>query len=140
MKDGIGEMTMSDYPEVAALWEEVGTWPHAGENRAWFEAALRRNPTCALVWREQGRVIGTVIGAWDGLRGSIYHLAVAESRRGRGIGTALLEAAEARLRELGVGQINLMVYEENAAAHAFYLARGYQHSPVKVVRKRLSSP
>jgi len=140
MENGIDQMRVSDYDEVAALWEEVGMWPHAKEDRAWLAAALERNPTCALVWREQGRVIGTVIGAWDGLRGWIYHLAVTGPRRGRGIGTALLEAAEARLKELGVGQINLMVYEENAAAHAFYLARGYQRSPAKVVRKRLSLP
>jgi ribosomal protein S18 acetylase RimI-like enzyme len=136
MKNGIDEMTMSDYDAVAALWEEVGMWPHAGEDRAWFAAALRRNPSWALVWRDRGRVIGTVIGAWDGLRGWIYHLAVTESRRTEGIGGALLQAAENRLRDAGVRQINLMVYHENGAAEAFYLRRGYEHTPVKVIRKR----
>jgi ribosomal protein S18 acetylase RimI-like enzyme len=136
MKNGIDEMTMSDYDAVAALWEEVGMWPHVGEDRAWLAAALERNPSCALVWRHRGRVIGTVIGAWDGLRGWIYHLAVTGSRRGEGIGGALLQAAEFRLREAGVRQINLMVYHANGTAEAFYLRRGYEHSPVKVVRKR----
>jgi ribosomal protein S18 acetylase RimI-like enzyme len=136
MKNGIDEMTMSDYDAVASLWQEVGMWPHAGEDRAWLAAALDRNPSCALVWRRRGRVIGTVIGAWDGLRGWIYHLAVTGSRRREGIGTALLQAAESRLRDAGVRQINLMVYDENGAAEAFYLRRGYEHSPVRVVRKR----
>jgi ribosomal protein S18 acetylase RimI-like enzyme len=138
MGNGIDEMTISDYGDVAALWEEVGMWPHAGEDRAWFAAALERNPTCVLVWRDQGRVIGTVIGAWDGLRGWLYHLAVTEAHRGRGIGTALLQAAEARLKEVGVRQINIMVYDEDPQARAFYLARGYEHSPVQVVRKRFA--
>ncbi len=136
MKNGIDTMTTADLDEVSALWEEVGMWPHEGEDRAWLTAALARNPGSALVCRHEGRVIGTVIGAWDGLRGWIYHLAVTESRRREGIGAALLQAAESRLRDAGVRQINLMVYEENGTAEAFYLRRGYEHSPVKVVRKR----
>jgi ribosomal protein S18 acetylase RimI-like enzyme len=136
MADDLDEMTAKDYEQVAALWEEVGMWPHVGEDRAWFEAAIGRNPGCALVWREEGRVVGTVVGAWDGMRGWIYHLAVTESRRSRGIGSALLTAAEQRLRGLGVRQINIMVYEENADAEGLYLRRGYERSPVKVVRKR----
>lgn len=106
MRDGLAGMTASDYEQVAALWQEVGMWPHVGEDRAWFEGALARNPGCAFVWREGGRVIGTVVGAWDGLRGWIYHLAVSEPHRRRGLASALLAAAEARLRELGVQQIS----------------------------------
>jgi len=136
MTDGVDEMTAWDYEQVAALWEEVGMWPHVGEDRIWFEGALARNPGCCLVWRDAGRVVGTVIGAWDGLRGWIYHLAVTEPERGQGIGTALLAAAEERLRRLGVKQINLMIYEEAPDLEGMYYARGYERSPVKVVRKR----
>ena len=44
MTDGVDEMTAWDYEQVAALWEEVGMWPHVGEDRIWFEGALARNP------------------------------------------------------------------------------------------------
>ena len=138
MVDGIDMMSMADYHEVAELWTEVGMWPHVGEDWNWFAGMLARNPNCALVWREEGRVIGTVVGAWDGLRGWIYHLAVTESTRGRGIGGALLAAAESRLQAMGVKQINLMVYEQNGKAGAFYARNGYERSPVKVLRKRFS--
>ncbi len=137
--NGIGVMTMADFDAVAALWEEAGMWPHVGEDREWLRSALERNPGCTLVWREEGQVIGTVVGAWDGLRGWVYHLAVTEAARGRGIGSALLEAVEARLWQRGVKQINIMVYEENAEAEAFYLRRGYERSPVRTVRKRSES-
>ena len=136
MDAGIEEMTSRDYEQVAALWEEVEMWPHVGEDRLWFERALARNPGCALVWREEGRVIGTVVGAWDGLRGWIYHLAVTPCRQGRGIGTQLLAAVEERLRACGVQQINLMVYEKNERAEALYLRAGYESSPVKMLRNR----
>jgi len=136
MGESVDEMVPGDYGQVAALWEEVGMWPHVGEDQAWLEGAIARNPGCALVFRQEGRVVGTVVGAWDGMRGWIYHLAVTESHRNRGIGNTLLEAAEQRLREVGVRQINIMVYEDNAYAEGWYLGRGYERSPVKVVRKR----
>jgi ribosomal protein S18 acetylase RimI-like enzyme len=139
MDDAIDVMTFEDYDQVAALWEEVEMWPHVGEDREWFEGALARNPTSSLVWREEGRVIGTVMGAWDGLRGWIYHLAVTKSHRGRGIGSALLTAAEERLRQVGAGQINLAVYEQNGKAQALYLRCGYELIGVKVMRKRFCS-
>jgi len=136
MHADIHEMTSADFEAVTSIWEEVELWPHTGEDRAWFEAALARNPGCALVYRQGAEVIGTVVGAWDGLRGWIYHLALRPKYQNQGIGSALLAAAEARLRELGVRQINLMVYEENGFAESLYLRRGYEHSPVKVLRKR----
>jgi ribosomal protein S18 acetylase RimI-like enzyme len=136
MTDGLDAMTVEDYDGVAAVWEAVGMWPHVGEDRRWFERALARNPGCGFVWREGGRTVGTVIAGWDGFRGSIFHLAVLEEFRGRGLGSALLAAAEEKLRSLGVFQINLMVYEENGFAESLYYRRGYERSPVKVVRKR----
>ncbi len=132
------EMASRDYEQVAALWEEVEMWPHVGEDRLWFERALARNPGCAVVWREDGRITGTAVGAWDGLRGWIYHLAVTPRRQGCGIGSALLAAAEERLHARGVQQINLMVYEQNGRAEALYLRAGYEHSPVKTLRKRFA--
>jgi ribosomal protein S18 acetylase RimI-like enzyme len=131
-------MRPADVGAVTALWEQAGMWPHVGEDQGWLKRAVERNAGCALVWREEGRVVGTVIGAWDGLRGWIYRLVVAEEHQGGGIGTSLLRAAEARLRTMGVKQINLMVYEESPAAEAFYARRGYERSPVKVMRKRSS--
>jgi len=138
MTDPIDLMSPADYDQVAALWEEAEFWPHVGEDRTWFERALARNPGCAFVWREGGRIIGTVVGAWDGLRGWIYHLAVAKAHRNRGIGSKLLAAAEQKLWDMGVRQINLMVYEENPYAEALYRRRGYETSPVKVLRKRFA--
>ena len=136
MEGVIDEMTPHDYEQVAALWEEVGMWPHVAEDRIWYENALTRNPGCALVWRDAGKILGTAVGAWDGLRGWIYHLAVTQSHQGEGIGSALLAAAEERLHARGVRQINLMVYEENPRAEALYLRSGYERSPVKTLRKR----
>ncbi len=78
------------------------------------------------------------MAAWDGMRGWIYRLGVRPGHQGKGLGSALLAAAEARLRAQGVKQINLMVYEENTRAEALYLRSGYERSPVKTLRKRFT--
>ncbi|MCJ7749577.1 MAG: GNAT family N-acetyltransferase [Armatimonadetes bacterium] len=139
MKDGLDTMTLEDFDGVSAVWEQVEMWPHIGEDRAWYEAALARNPGCGFVWRDAGRIVGAVIAGWDGFRGSIFHLAVLETHRNRGLGSALLAAAEQKLKEMGVFQLNIMVYEENGFAESLYYRRGYERSPVKVLRKRFSA-
>jgi ribosomal protein S18 acetylase RimI-like enzyme len=99
---------------------------------------LLRNPEGGYVCRKDGQIIGTVLAGWDGFRGSIFHLAVLEAYRGLGIGSRLLQTAESYLKDLGVFQINLMVREGNDLAESLYYRRGYERSPVKVLRKRFS--
>jgi ribosomal protein S18 acetylase RimI-like enzyme len=137
--DGICELNMADFRAIAALWREAKMWPHVGENRAWLEAALARNPGLFLVYKEKGRVIGTALSAWDGLRGWVYRLAVKKQHRGRGIGTRLLAEVEKRLRAAGARQVNLMVWAGNGQARDFYLQRGYERSSALVLRKRFGS-
>jgi ribosomal protein S18 acetylase RimI-like enzyme len=136
MQGVIDEMTVEDFAQVAAVWEEVEMWPHFGEDRAWYERALARNPGCALVYRENGKILGTAMGAWDGLRAWVYHLAVVKERQNEGLGRALLTAVEARLWQLGAHQINLAVYDRNPRAEALYLRSGYEAAEAKVLRKR----
>lgn len=137
--DGICELGTADFRAITALWREAKMWPHRGEDRAWLEAAVARNPGLFLAYKENGRVIGTALGAWDGLRGWVYRLAVKKEYRGRGIGTRLLREVEKRLRAAGVRQVNLMVYDKNHQAMSFYSDRGYDMSRALVMRKRLRS-
>ena len=60
-----------------------------------------------------------------------------ELHRRRGIATALVEAAENRLRERGCVKINLQVRSSNAAAVAFYTRLGYAIEERVSMGKRL---
>ena len=53
-------------------------------------------------------------------------MAVKPERRGAGIGTALLAAAEDEARRCGLPYMALMVTEENAVARRLYERAGYQ--------------
>jgi ribosomal protein S18 acetylase RimI-like enzyme len=55
----------------------------------------------------------------------VAYTAVEPSARGRGVGRALMEAAEAAARAAGLTYISLMVTEENRAARALYDRTGF---------------
>ncbi|CDO05710.1 GNAT family N-acetyltransferase [Mycolicibacterium cosmeticum] len=54
----------------------------------------------------------------------VQTLAVAPAERGHGIGTRLLDAVDARLAELGIGDVFIAVLTGNADAQRFYERRG----------------
>ena len=55
----------------------------------------------------------------------IDQIAVLESHRGRGCGKALLGAARALARELGVDAIDLEVWDFNERARRFFIGQGF---------------
>lgn len=66
----------------------------------------------------------------------VAYMAVEPQRQRSGVGTALLEAAEARAIERGLPYIALMVTEDNVAAQALY-ASGYYVTERRLLSKRL---
>lgn len=80
-----------------------------------------------LVWvaEADGEIVGVVAAGYDGVRGWIYHLAVDEAHRRRGIATALMRAAETELARRGCPKINLQVMGDNSSVVALYERLGY---------------
>jgi ribosomal protein S18 acetylase RimI-like enzyme len=94
------------------------------------EAAVRvlvaRDPDALMLAVDGEQIVGTLVAGWDGWRGHLYRLAVAPDARGRGIARLLVEAAENRFRELGVGRVDAMVLDDNDAAHPVWARLGYR--------------
>lgn len=57
---------------------------------------------------------------------NVHDLAVLPAFRGRGVGRALLHAAEQRARARGCAKLTLEVREDNAGARALYQAQGFR--------------
>lgn len=127
------------FAEVAALWERVfpDDPPH---NRAALAVPekMRVQPELFLVALDGERVIGTVMAGYDGHRGWLYSVAVHPDGQRRGVGTALVREAEARLFALGCRKINLQIREGNEAVTAFYARLGYDVEPRVSMGKRIS--
>ncbi|MEW6032886.1 MAG: GNAT family N-acetyltransferase [Bacillota bacterium] len=123
----LGELRPEDIPQVLDLWSRSGPGVGLGrgDDPAGLAAFLERNPGTSFVARAGGRVIGAVLGAWDGRRGYLHHLAVDPAWRRRGLGTALTRRALEALREVGAGKVHIFVHVENVEAVEFYERLGW---------------
>ena len=118
----------ADYEAVCQLWGSMEKGVHVGRSDTLpeIEKKLARDPDLFLVAESNGVIIGSVIGGFDGRRGLIYHLAVAESFRGMGIGSRLMNEVESRLRMKGCLKCYLLVTADNPEAEGYYQQRGWQ--------------
>lgn len=132
----IREIRVADGDALRALWKEAGFRSVGDDDRSLARFA-RRNPGLLLVATEGGRIVGSALGAWDGRRGWIYHVATAESHRRRGVATKLVEQIEDGLRDLGCPKVNVMVRDENKECGAFWKARGYALGPARQFAREL---
>jgi ribosomal protein S18 acetylase RimI-like enzyme len=117
-----------DYPAVRLLWENAGSGIHIrrSDDPDEIQKKLLRDPDLFLVAETRGRLIGTVIGGFDGRRGLIYHLAVDADLRQQGVGSLLMEEVERRLKAKGCLKCYLMVTVDNDSAMRFYEMRHWE--------------
>lgn len=131
----------ADSDDVARLYVELKA--HHGKlqpqnpryqvtDSKWKDTARRalENPDLTILVAERGdRVVGFVkLSLADkpwGISGEIETLVVERSSRGRGVGTGLLEAAEARAKEAGAVGLRVDVLLSNEDGRAFYERAGY---------------
>lgn len=66
--------------------------------------------------------------------GFIYDLFVAESFRGRGVGTAAMQRAETEATRLGLTHLALHVFGHNTAATHLYLKLGYEVTNINMAK------
>ena len=117
-----------DLDSVLGLWSAAGSGIQLGrsDEPAEIRKKLARDPDLILVAEDKGRLIGAVMGGFDGRRGMVYHLAVAAGERGKGIGRALMAELERRLQAKGCLKYYLLVTKDNPEAVEFYERQGWE--------------
>ena len=122
----IQEYTSSDYDKVIKLWISCGLIKSDKQaTRQQLSSFLERG--IFLVRKDKaGTISGTVMGGWDGWRGWIYKLAVAEEERREGIGTQLLNEIASRLHNSGATIVRAYIENENEASLALFDKLGYE--------------
>ncbi|WP_395243172.1 GNAT family N-acetyltransferase [Agromyces sp. MMS24-K17] len=117
---------------AAGRWAADGAVERAREENADLLPAGRDTPRMLLLRGvdADGEPVGR---AWVGLdhpRGApgiafLYDIEILESRRGAGLGRALLDAVEEATRRAGAGALELNVFGRNAVAIGLYASNGY---------------
>ena len=148
--------TVQDYAGMCAVLNEVDAQhrealPHlfrdpcgVARSRAYIAAIIEDEDAGLWLAEREGQVVGVVHVS---IRESgdipilvprryavIENLAVATGHRRRGIGRALMLAAEHWALGKGIAQVELHVYEFNQGARAFYEVLGYQTASRKMCR------
>ena len=122
----IRNATLDDVENVLALWRDAYAEPTHTDDPEGVGLLLRHDPEAVLLAEVDGRLVGSVIAAWDGWRGTIYRLVVASHQRRQGVGNELLRRAEARLAKLGARRLQAIVVENNPGATGFWRASDWE--------------
>ncbi len=105
---------------VLDLWQKAEATPSATDSVQELKMLIQAHEDLFLVAEHNGQLLGTVIGGWDGWRGNIYRLAVLPNHRRQGIGRALTQEIESRLRDKGAKRLSVLVKHEDTLAVAFW--------------------
>ena len=119
--------------EVAAFREQADSWRRRRASYAsWFAAD---SAVLHVAEADDGTLAGYAMvrlsGGWSQLAtpeamAELESLSVAAAHRGRGLGTLLLAAVHADLRERGIEVMTLAVFAGNDAAARLYARQGMQ--------------
>ncbi|KFK96901.1 MULTISPECIES: GNAT family acetyltransferase [unclassified Serratia (in: enterobacteria)] len=126
-----------DFEEVITLWERCDLLRPWNDPEMDIERKLNHDPELFLVAEVGGEVVGSVMGGYDGHRGSAYYLGVHPDYRGRGIANALINRLEKKLIARGCPKIQLMVREDNDTVIEMYEKLGYEIQGITSLGKRL---
>ncbi len=128
---------LDDEAAVLQLWEECGLVRPWNDPRKDIGRKLSDSPEMFLVGVIDGEIVATAMAGYDGHRGWINYLAVAEAHRRQGLGRAMMAEAERLLRGAGCPKINLQIRNSNGTAMDFYRAIGFDVDDVTSMGKRL---
>lgn len=133
--------TPGEAPAIADLWINLaagqrahGSHLAAAENRDRILDSIGQHIADGnlFVARIEGALAGFVMFSLERrlytlstTRGIVHNLYVVPDHRESGVGSALLERAEAALAADGADRVSLEALVDNAAARRFYEARGY---------------
>jgi GNAT superfamily N-acetyltransferase len=133
----------ADLRPCAALFVETFSrppwndrWPSLECARQYLESVAGAPGFRGHVAQSGGEILGACLGHlkpwWSGAEFFIDEMYVAPNAQRRGVGTALLEAVEAELRDAGVRRMALLT-ARGFGAEEFYRRRGFAASPRMVL-------
>ena len=123
----IRNMRIEDYDEMYILWRSsrgIGV-NDFDDSKNGIDKFLARNPGSCFIAEIADKIIGTILAGSDGRRGHIYHLAVDEKMRNKGIATKLVNIALLSLKQIGITKVTLVVFKDNYIANKFWEKNGF---------------
>jgi len=127
-----------DFAAVTRLWQAAGLHPSQSDTPEGLARKQLRDPELFVLAIADGRVVGSVMGSYDGRRGWINKLAVLPECLGQDIGGRLMAEAERRLLMIGCEKVNLLIENDNAKVVGYYQRHGYATDDLIFMEKWLA--
>ena len=126
---GLRECRDEDVRAVLALWRRAEAVPRPTDRPDALRRRIQHDDGLFLVAVEGDRIVGSLIGSWDGWRAGHARLAVDPARRRRGIASRLVAEVERRQLALGAERSTIRVFHNEPGAVAFWTSLGYVADP-----------
>jgi ribosomal protein S18 acetylase RimI-like enzyme len=123
----------TDIEGVLELWRSADTVPRPTDRPDALHKRLSYGDDLFVVAVAGDRLVGSLIGGWDGWRGGLYRLAVAPDYRRKGIATNLVREVEARMRRRGAERVPIRVFFGEPSAVKFWESMGYRLDPDEAI-------
>ena len=135
----IRPMIIEDYDDVYRLWtltKGMGL-NILDDTKTGINIFLQRNPNTCFVATFHNEIIGTIISGHDGRRGYIYHTAVSEKFRKKGIGQKLVTSSLSALKTEGINKVALVVFSKNKLGNLFWEKLGFKKREDLIYRDKV---
>ena len=139
MEIKIRNLTKEDYDDMVSIWEASGLpyKPRGRDSREEIERQMEESGDLFIGAEVNGRLVGVVIGSWDGRKGWINRIAVLPEFQGRGIAKMLVGACEDALRSRGARIFAMLIEEGNEPSFRMAERLGYKlHRDIFYLTKR----
>ncbi|WP_100065494.1 GNAT family N-acetyltransferase [Miniphocaeibacter massiliensis] len=123
----IRAMNINDYYEAVNLWKNTTGMGlrNIDDTYEGIKFFIEYNPELSIVYEEDGHVEGTILCGFDGKRAYLYHVAISEKIKGRGIGKKMVLHIEKILKEKNINGIALVAFCKNEIGNRFWDNLGY---------------
>ena len=125
IKMKIEKFKIEYYDEVVGLWRKTGVEIVSSDTIDEVTRVLNRNPDLFLIGKLHEKVIAVVIGAFDGRRGYVHHLAVDPDYQKMGYGKTIMEALIEQFRTKNIQKVHLFIEKSNKSVIKFYSNLGW---------------
>ena len=113
------------YDEVVKLWRKAGIEVVSSDTIDEIMRVLNRNPDLFLIGKVHEKVIAVVMGAFDGRRGYVHHLAVDPGYQKMGFGRTIMDALIEQFRTKNIQKIHLFIEKTKKSVVKFYSNLGW---------------
>lgn len=124
----IRELKLDDYERIIEIWEsaKLPYKPEGRDSKESIKKQIEEFGDLFLGAEVNGKLVGTIIGSWDGRKGWLNRITVDPAFQGKGIAKMLTSACEEALRERGARIFAMLIEDNNEKSLKLAERMGYK--------------